>query len=209
MRLILEGASGVGKSTLARALKDITGAPIYRPFRGNDEHISPLNVARMQDLGLSVNGWQEDLYTADLLSVVTSQGVILDRSMPSAMAWNEVSSDALDQRTRRTVLRMWAERIVAARAVLVLVECAEATRKERSPERGGAWEQHAIIKAMREACHEAPLSIWMVHTDQHQIESLARALAVKAIHGPTGHQSDALVEDVTLPEHGIVHAGFR
>jgi len=183
MRIILEGGSGVGKTTLARALGTVTGVPVYRPFRGKDEHINPQTVAAMQDLGLSVNGWEEDMYTADFLSVV-SASVIVDRSMPSAMAFNAVSSCALDARSRRTILRLWGERIVAARATLVLVVCSEALRAERSPARGGIWETKGIADAILEACQIVPgLPVWRVDTGKMTTDALAQVITRRVILG--------------------------
>lgn len=198
MRIVLEGGSGVGKSTLAKALNAITGVPVYRPFRGKSEHIPAETVKDMQDLGLSVNGWEEDLYTADMLSVVNSD-VILDRSLPSAMAFNSVSSCALDMRTRRAIIRLWAERIVAARAVLVLVTCDAQLRQSRSPDRGGDWEVDGIRKAVIEAHREAPLpglDVWSVDTGRATAAALAQCVARRAIGG---HESSFIT---TLAGHG-------
>lgn len=201
MRLILEGGSGVGKSTLARALATLTGVPVYRPFRGDAEHISSATVRMMQGLGLSVNGWEEDLYTADVLSVLSSD-VIIDRSMPSAMAHNEVSSCALDAHARRTILRLWAERIVKARAVLVLVACEEMTRVSRiEAARIGSsdyeWEVNGIVKAVREAVREVPLTmpgleVWRVNTSTTSATVLADALARRAYTGRPSTRIDIL-----------------
>jgi hypothetical protein len=164
-RFIVEGACGVGKSTLARALANEVGAPVYRPFRGTNDHIPDFVVRQMQDLGISVNGWEEDLYTADLMANVPFP-VVIDRSMPSAMAWDAVRSEPLEPRNRRAILRLWAERIVAARAILVLVACDAQTRLKRCPDRGGDWEVEGIRAAIREAWNEAPgLVVWTVRTD--------------------------------------------
>src|SRR6266699_6927900 len=95
MRVIIEGGCGRGKTTLAKELSRITAVPLYRPFRGTSEHITPVMMERYrQDLGLNINGWEEDLYVADMLATV-SASVILDRSMPSAIAYNEASDGPL------------------------------------------------------------------------------------------------------------------
>lgn len=196
MRFILEGGCGVGKSTLARALGVITGVPVYRPFRGQDEHISQQTIRHMQDLGLSVNGWEEDLYTADFLSVVHSD-VIIDRSMPSALAYNEVSERALEASQRRAILGLWAERIVAARAIVVLVVCNEDERKRRSPSRGGAWECDGILNVISEAAYLAPkpgFAVWRVNSGRATPEALAQVLARRAIGGHRSSFIDTLAD---------------
>lgn len=196
MRVILEGACGVGKTSLARALSALSNTPVYRPFRGKSEHITQSTVTAMQDLGLSVNGWEEDMYTADFLSVVRSD-VIIDRSMPSAMAYNEVSSSPLAARARQTILRLWAERIAAARATIVLVVCAEATRKQRCPDRGGEWEARGILNATSEAAHVGPtpgFSVWRVNTNKASPEALAQVINRRVMVGATSMFIETLAD---------------
>ena len=188
MFVIIEGPSGVGKTTLARELAAVTAAPVYRAFRGADAHINARTIHAMQDLGLSVNGWEEDMYIADLMATVNAS-VILDRSMPSGLAWNEASSCALLPGQRRAVVRLWCERIVAARASLVLLTCDAETRRRRvSPERFGDWEAVGISKAVQEvlvyrASHRADLTMLSVNTDRIDPADIAQALARRIVHG--------------------------
>lgn len=197
MKVVLDGGCGVGKTSLARAISEVTGAPVYRPFRGAADHISPRMVSAMQQLGLSVNGWEEDLYVADLLANVPCS-VILDRSMPSAIAYNEMSSTALLAGHRRTLLRLWGERIASAGAVLVLVEATEAVRKVRSPERGGEWEGKAIRAAALHASTDVPgMIVWSVRTDASKPQDLAQALCRRIMFGA----DTALVTHVAGPSN--------
>lgn len=178
MRLILEGGCGHGKTTLANKLSAITAVPVYRPFRKPGTHISTGEMERArQSLGLSINGWEEDIYVADMLASINAS-VILDRSMPSALAYNEASSSPLVPVQRRSVLRLWVDRMITARAILVLLAGNEEVRSRRSPLRGGAWEDKAIndvIAEIGEFTNQIP--IWRVWTDRNGADVLSAAVA--------------------------------
>lgn len=181
--LVLEGACGTGKTSIARVLSDVLGAPIYRPFRGKAEHIDPRHVADMQDLGLSINDWQEDVYVADVLANLKPQA-ILDRSMLSALTWNATRSEPIDKRSRRRVLRLWTERMVAWGATLVLVTCNEQTRRMRQPDRGGSWEAIGLAAVAAEVAQLAPMmQIWVVSTDVADSATIANAIVSKQVYG--------------------------
>lgn len=184
MKVILEGGCGRGKTTLGNELALLTAVPLYRPFRHTD-HISKEQMDAMrQEIGLSINGWEEDLYVADFIANVQCS-VILDRSMPSALAYNEASSNPLSFTQRQAVLELWAQRITAARATLVLLVGSETVRKKRSPTRGGQWEEDGIKQAIREAIvlgHGIgdPVTI---NTDNCEPDKAALALARYATWG--------------------------
>lgn len=183
MRLIMEGGCGAGKSTLAEALSTITATPVYRPFRTPGTHITQKQMDFIrQDIGLAINGWEEDLYVADLLSVVNAS-VILDRSLPSALAYNGASSEPLPQRQVDSITRLWMAKMSAARATLVLVECAEAKREERSPHRGGKWEVDAINRIAYFIAHNSTIDVWRVDTTHTPTNILAAALARRIMLG--------------------------
>lgn len=179
MKLIIEGACGRGKSTLAKELALITAVPVYRPFRGFSEHITVADATKMQDeLGLSINGWEEDIYIADFLANVNAS-VILDRSLPSALAYNEVSTRALLARQRRMVVDLWTERMHAARATLLILRGSEEVRAKRSPMRGGKWEDLGIEAAVREIKERTnwPFQILYANTDVVAADVLAATVA--------------------------------
>jgi thymidylate kinase len=97
--IVLEGINAVGKTTLARTLAARSGACILRPFRPDEEfHFTGhTDVEReLGGYGVPVNTHVDDLYVADILSKlwpVTKGHVILDRSMPSALAYGDVASN--------------------------------------------------------------------------------------------------------------------
>ena len=90
MIVILEGCNGVGKSAYASELASVLGAPVLRPFRPdsgyhwNGETDLELELSR---LGVPVNTHVDDLYVADILGQLAYSDVILDRSVPSAIAY--------------------------------------------------------------------------------------------------------------------------
>lgn len=88
--IIMEGANGGGKTSYARALSGLLDAPLYRAFRrpGADHH-NGNDMERLQNLGVPVNTWMDDMYLADLSRIIGNE-VIVDRSMPSAVVYEIV-----------------------------------------------------------------------------------------------------------------------
>lgn len=130
MIVVLEGASGSGKSTLMKELVARTAWPVYRAFRSNENDHAP--GAALKALGIPVNTWMEDLYAADLLSVVRGN-VILDRSIPSALAYDEMGlGTGLSVGQRAEVLELWARRMVKAGGSIFVVVAPTRVLAERS-----------------------------------------------------------------------------
>lgn len=103
MIVILDGLEGTGKSTAAKIMSEAWGLPVYRAFRTNSsEHWAGDTQLEqlLRDLRVPVNTYVEDLYVADLLATIGGD-VILDRSMPSAVAYGTLHNDWSDAEAER------------------------------------------------------------------------------------------------------------
>jgi deoxyadenosine/deoxycytidine kinase len=95
MIIVIEGTEGTGKTTLAKALSAKHDAIIYRAYRDDNEvRLTESDARRWRYLGFHINSYQEEINTMDLLRAL-SRGrqkprLILDRSMPSALAYHEL-----------------------------------------------------------------------------------------------------------------------
>ena len=96
MLVILEGVNGTGKSTVARRLVRDFGYTRFKPFRPpgdsghwTDEEGADLR-AHLDDLQVPANGHVEDIFSADFLRQFPALSVVLDRSLPSAFAYDSV-----------------------------------------------------------------------------------------------------------------------
>ena len=137
MILVIEGGVGSGKSRLTKELAKLFPAPVYRAFRGpEDGHNPGKGEPSLALLPLHVNSWHEDLYAADAFSI-TKPDAVLDRSMPSALAYEEWSHDnrevhtLQDERQRQVALHLWKVRMEKAGAAICLMETDSATATKR------------------------------------------------------------------------------
>lgn len=113
MIIILEGLNGVGKTTYARALAERLDIPIVRPFRREGQHLGREDGGRQQrfhDLGIPVNTYVEDVFTAEFLGS-TGYSAVLDRGMGSAVAYGMLYGTLPNADTAERVLNLWEETI--------------------------------------------------------------------------------------------------
>jgi len=121
MIVVLEGINGTGKTTVANLLKGLTTLVLYKPFedvKRPNKVTGERDYGDLQRWGVSVNTFWEDLVVADLVSK-TSPGIILDRSLPSAIAYD----CAGDSSNYKSMIKWWEERIKqGSRGKLVYVQ---------------------------------------------------------------------------------------
>lgn len=125
MIVVIEGPIGAGKTSLGRALIPLMDAPLYRPFRlRRDDHTPGIGDPRLSAVAdvLPVNTYLEDMYVADLLSVLKKPSVILDRSLPSGLAYNQAGDRALPLGALRILASVWADRMVEADAMVIYMD---------------------------------------------------------------------------------------
>lgn len=197
MLLILEGACGVGKTTIANLISSQLAVPVYRPFQtiasdDGTEHITKQQMDKMrQDIGLSINSYEEDIYVADVLSAVSSS-VILDRSMPSAIAYSDMSENTLVHTQRKSAIKLWVDRINRAGATTVLLETAdENLRALRAKGRGSANEAELIQIALRDCVIMGLQNVYRVQVGQRAAATLADVLSRFMV---LGNQSELIQE---------------
>lgn len=142
MIIILEGLNGTGKTTVAKALSDLLGAPIYKPFRREtDVHYTGENQRQLflkNRLHLPINTHIEDLYIADFISVVRPR-MILDRSLPSAIAYGLAEGDPLlpKQEDLDQLVRFWETLLLPASPLYVWMHAPYKVAQERC--QGREW----------------------------------------------------------------------
>lgn len=137
--IILEGINGTGKSTLARALADKLCIPILRPFRhfNTNHHMNGGSTLELElkKHGVPVNTHVDDLYLADFLAV-TKVGAVLDRSMPSAIAYAYMRDEMKLDSKAQALLDLWQTILVSGpRVFYVQLTAQPLVIKDRCAER--------------------------------------------------------------------------
>jgi len=123
MIVILEGINGVGKTTYARALSSALHAPTYRAFRDDlkNEHLGQdgerERLLKKYDVGHNTH--RDDLYAADLLGRLDVD-VIMDRSLPSAIAYDRLEDRPQLPHDCEELLNFWQEMFGVPQKVLYI-----------------------------------------------------------------------------------------
>lgn len=124
MIYILEGTNGVGKSQVAQAIQArLPDAPLWRPFRDSPErhwgHNDGETGTMLKSWGVPLNSFIDDLYVADALRTLRpSRPIILDRSMPSGVAYGTLDNEAWTQSSVDDVWGYWLSMMADAGPVV-------------------------------------------------------------------------------------------
>ena len=180
MIVVIEGAIGAGKTSLGRALNSMMNAPLYRPFRlQRDDHTPGIGDPRVAlvESAMPVNTYLEDMYVADLLAALRDPVVILDRSLPSGLAYNQAGAHGLPTEQLQILASLWAERMVQAHALVIYMDAP----RDRCRKIAGTryWEReaqliHGVLDWMWRSVDGFRDILYRVHNDDSiDIEALA------------------------------------
>jgi thymidylate kinase len=152
MLIIIEGVNGAGKTTLAKSLSEGYGIPIFKPFR-TDHSIhwgqsSPLEMA-LKAFGVPVNTHVEDFFIADFLATYPETvEAILDRGMPSAVAYGLANGEIKSASVGEAMLDWWFDQLAARHDVFyIYLGCSEEAARQRAGDRAQWGERLAAIDA--------------------------------------------------------------
>jgi len=192
--VIFEGASGVGKGTVAKSLANFIHAPVYRPFRrAPDSHQPGDAYPELKDIPMRVNTWREDLVVADLLGATHCTDVILDRSLISGLAYDDDMWDGMPpssygnepwlsttrlSKNGLAALRLWVKLLSGNHTILVLMRQPYEVRRARGG-RVGDWEAKAIDHVV---CHIPTGNIRVIIANGQSPEEIIERVM---IHGET------------------------
>lgn len=155
MILVIEGCNGVGKSYQAQKLASLNGLPVIRPFRPSaDFHFTGSTTLEQElhALDVPVNTYVDDLYVADILAAFgRSANAVLDRSMPSAIAYNYQA-----RQNRAKLLALWQQMLARAKVVrYVWLVCPYSLAAQRIAARGDHPLSQETYEGLEQSFHES------------------------------------------------------
>lgn len=113
--VILEGLNGTGKTKAARALAFQHEFRLYRPLRESvDAHWkdkSSTVEAALRSARVPYNSYIDDVYAVDALAQLAPEKVVLDRSMPSALAYGILNNAIKGDAHRDALETYWLRRV--------------------------------------------------------------------------------------------------
>ena len=182
MIIVLDGLEGTGKSTAAGILSSKLGLPVYRAFRPEagmhwtgDTHLE----AMLRRLRVPVNTYVEDLFMVDMLSTVGGSA-ILDRSMPSAVAYGTLHKDWTEAQAIEG-FSYWMDRLEQCQDVVYLyVTCDRYIAQIRSKGRRRDIDDEAHLDAKFTYCWREMSPRFNAHTldtSNHGVEGMMADIA--------------------------------
>lgn len=108
--VVLEGLEGTGKTTVSKAAAIAQTKPrIYRALRHGDKW-GPKEVDGWHALGVPANTFVEDVFAVDTISKLLAHrefSIILDRSLPSGLVYNDQMWDGDGLTNEASTLLDW------------------------------------------------------------------------------------------------------
>lgn len=182
--IVLEGINGVGKTTYAQALASATRLPVYRAFRDNiGAHWGEKSERERllkERFGVPLNTHVDDLYVADFLASFKA-GAILDRSMPSAIAYGLEQGSLIVSDAQREMLQFWETSLISsgARVAYVWLKAPYDVAKARCE--GRAWPMNKTVHNRLDKVFERVFQATRLPKRQINTGDIAAADGVKSI----------------------------
>lgn len=160
MIVILEGLNGTGKTSVAKALAADRGYKIYRPLReGVSSHWDDSGLKRqLTDCRVQSNSYLDDVFAVDALVQMESRewSVVLDRSMPSAVAYGLLNGTVKGEAHRNALLTYWKRRLLQLQTPVLYfwLQSEHDVARSRTAGRYPSNEHLGSLFSSFEACYE-------------------------------------------------------
>jgi predicted ATPase len=172
--LVIEGVNGTGKTTLVQHIVATRGFRWHKAFRAESELGShwdapegQAKAAKLARLGIPVNTYLEDMFLADFYGRHANVNVVLDRSLPSAIAYRDIPDANIVE-----AMEVWKRTLGAHGKVAYLTLTADyaAVVSRVEPQRVPTVEQHTYVSESLEWAHI------LVDWPKHLIDTSARSV---------------------------------
>lgn len=166
MIIVVEGANGVGKTTLVEALAKHYGYPVYKPFRRlGFEHWDDADGRRVMN-GLDrfrvvANSIAEDIFMADFIGTF-GVNAILDRGILSAIVYgNEDGPSALS---------LWGRLIGETKVLFVFLHGSFEIASSRSTRTGTSGHFGKVQSRIRRLVYAMSFPSISINVDEYEAE---------------------------------------
>ncbi len=145
MLIILEGVNGVGKTTLAASLAKV-GYTRLKPFRVSDkghwgDQDTEVLRGRLIAMGIPVNSYVEDIFIAEFLRQLPSLDVVLDRSIPTSLAYSTLPQGV----DPSELLALWTSLLAPLRPLYINMVASYRVAAERSGTRALPFPEYCRV----------------------------------------------------------------
>ena len=169
MVIILEGVNGTGKTAYAKALEEKLGYKMYRAFRKGREKCDFKLHEVLHGMDIRANTYVDDIYMADFLQTFEVKA-ILERSMPSAVAYDQVYNEPWKAYSARA-FGFWLEQMAKVPHIYVWLEAGYETATERRSGHHPSKKEHeGLVKVYGKLFQRMGKSKMRIDTELKTIE---------------------------------------